>query len=490
MTRRFVPVYLIAWLFAGVSAASSGPEFEIADVHPSPKAPNQFMQGGPVRNGRYELHRATMLDLVRTAYGFDPDKVLGGPSWLEMTRFDIIAKVPADTPGEAANDMLKSLLSDRFRLVVHKDTKPLPTYALTVGKKPLLKEADGTGDTGCKVPPAQAGTPADGTVRLTTMGSSGIATTITLGPGMVIQYNCRNMTMESFASGLRTMMGASVGPNPVLDQTGLKGMWNFDVKWSMQLNGPLMANNGDRITLAEAVDKQLGLKLEQVPFPTPVIVVDSVNENPSPNPPGLAEALPATPPPAAFEVADVKPADPNLRSGRIQNQPGGRFVAEGATMMLLFSNAFNTGFGSEEVVGAPDWVGSARYNITAKSPSAAPMDRESSAVMLRSLLVDRFGLKYHNEERPVSAYTLTAAKPKMKKADPAKPYRMQVRQPAAARYASGIAGLGLPEHHDGSVRGPVAQCRPGVDVAGSGLHQHRGRLGFYAHVQPEFRGPV
>jgi len=95
-----------------------------------------------------KLKNATMVDLVRIAYGFDTDKVLGGPSWLEMDRFDVVAKVPEDSTAETQKPMLQSLLQDRFKLVVHKDTRPLPTYALTVGKKAQLKEADGKGEPG------------------------------------------------------------------------------------------------------------------------------------------------------------------------------------------------------------------------------------------------------------------------------------------------------------------------------------------------------
>ncbi len=67
-----------------------------------------------------------------------------------MDRFDVIAKVPADSTVETQKLMLQALLQDRFKLVVHKGTRQLPTYALTVGKKVQLKEADGSGDTGCK----------------------------------------------------------------------------------------------------------------------------------------------------------------------------------------------------------------------------------------------------------------------------------------------------------------------------------------------------
>jgi len=77
------------------------------------------------------------------------------------------------------------------------------------------------------------------------------------------------------------MMGANVGPNPVLDQTGWRAAGTSTSGGRCRCFGPAMANTGDRITLFDAVDKQLGLKLEEKQVPTPVIVVDSVNQKPS-----------------------------------------------------------------------------------------------------------------------------------------------------------------------------------------------------------------
>ena len=120
------------------------------------------------------------------------------------------------------------------------------------------------------------------------------------------------------------MMGASasLGPNPVLDQTELKGKYNFDLQYSIAVIAP-GSDTGDRITIFDAVEKQLGLKLEQRQVPTAVLVVESVNRKPGENPPGTAEALPPVPAPTEFEVASLKPADPNNRGGRFQMQPGG-----------------------------------------------------------------------------------------------------------------------------------------------------------------------
>ena len=331
---------------------------EIADVHISPKATNQFVRNGQVRGGRYEIKNATMVDLIRIAYSFSPDKVLGGPSWLEMSRFDIVAKVPADTTPDTQKLMLQSLLDDRFKLVVRKETKPLPTHALTAGKKLQLKEADGSEENGCR-PQTSSAAPAEGTIRLMMESSGGAPTVINLGPGMTIHYLCRNMTMAAFAAGLRGMMGASLGANPVLDETALKGAWNFDVKWSLQFNGPMMTNTSDRISIFDAVEKQLGLKLEERQVPTQVIVVESVNEKPTDNPPGVAEALPPIPVPTEFEVASIKSSSPTQQMSRYQMQAGGRLNVEGMPMRFLITRAFNTN-NRDQVTGLPKWADTRR----------------------------------------------------------------------------------------------------------------------------------
>jgi uncharacterized protein (TIGR03435 family) len=401
---RTILMNCVGWLAAGQSA----PKFEIADVHVSAKIVDWFMRTGPARGGRYEVKNASMVDLIRVAYSIDADKVLGGPNWLEMDRFDVIAKVPADSTPETQKLMLQSLLEDRFKLKLHKATKPLPTYALTVGKKPQLKEADGTEETGCR-PQTASGPPSEGGPRIMMGVANGQMTTIALGAGMTVHYMCRNMTMAAFAAGLRGMMGANVGPNQVLDETGLKGNWNFDIKWSVQFMGPMAAGAGERITTFDAIEKQLGLKLEERQIPTPVMMVDSVNEKPTDNSPEVAKALPTIPLPTEFEVASVKPSDPGGRGGRFQIQPGGRVNVQGMAMRFLITRAFNSNnfINSEQVTGIPKWADTERFDIVAKAPSAGPsapaLDMQTVAPMLRALLADRFKMTYHTEERPVSA---------------------------------------------------------------------------------------
>ena len=109
------------------------------------------MNGGAMRAGRYRIQTATMVDLIKTAYGVDADKVLGGPSWMELDRYDVFAKAPESTSADAARLMLQALLAERFKLALHRDSRPVPAFALTAGPgAPKLKRADGSGTTGCK----------------------------------------------------------------------------------------------------------------------------------------------------------------------------------------------------------------------------------------------------------------------------------------------------------------------------------------------------
>ncbi len=414
-------VYLCASV--AIAFAQTEPASDIADIHlaakPTGQNMNLFMRVDAPRGGRYELRNGSMLDLVRTAYGFDMDKVLGGPSWLEMTRYDVTIKVPANATADSANLILQSVLAERFKLVTHKETKPLPTWALVPGKKVLMKEANDDGDTGCH-PHAESENPAPGSGggRLMMSDASGKVTILSIGPGQTVQYQCHNVTMDAFTVAIRGMPGAQLGTNPVLNETGMKGTWNFDLKYS--LNFAIAANgNDDRISFPDAVEKQLGLKLEQHPNPTPVLMVDKVEEKPTPNPPDTAEALPPLKMPAEFEVADIKETDPGTTFGRIQNQPGGRFISTGMPLSSVVNNALLPQ-SQDQLVGMPSWANSARFDFNAKAAvePGANLDPETTAPLLLALLKERFGLKYHTEERTLSGYALVAAKPKMKKADP------------------------------------------------------------------------
>src|SRR5262245_6756855 len=118
---RILACACLTAVLAIVAFGQNDAVFEIADIHTSPRSNTTVMRTS-TRPGRYELHNATMLDLIRTAYSFDADKVVGGPNWLEYDRFDVIAKTTAKPPdNDTLKLMLQALLADRFKLTVHKD---------------------------------------------------------------------------------------------------------------------------------------------------------------------------------------------------------------------------------------------------------------------------------------------------------------------------------------------------------------------------------
>src|SRR5262245_33168645 len=197
--------------------AQEQPKFEVADVHVSPTA-RGFGQnfGGVLREGHYINRDATMLNLIESAYGVAEDNISGGPGWLSLDLFDVIAKVPDGTTPATANLMLQALLADRFGLVTTRATRPVPRYVLTVGKggSKLKPSASGSGNPGCQ--PVQQGpppTPGD----LASMPN--------------IKVACHNMTATQIGDNLRQMAGGYLD-HDVVDSTKLEGMWDFDLEWT------------------------------------------------------------------------------------------------------------------------------------------------------------------------------------------------------------------------------------------------------------------
>ncbi len=409
------------------------PAFVMADIHVSPDT-----QGGGIRigffgarpwvgGGRYEIRRSTLLDLINQAYDVDSEKILGGPSWLEWESYDINAKLPAESTPETQKVMLQNLLADRFKLVVHNDTKDLPSYVLTAGKTPKLKQSEGPGDTGCRSQLTGAG--------VTAMPGGGFMINSTAGP-IVQAWTCHNQTMEAFATLLRNQVSQNNAIYPVTDQTELKGAWDFEFKTTLRL-GALGGGTDENITIFDAVDKQLGLKLTQIKVPLQVLSVDSA-QRPTPNAAGVTEAM-AVMHPKEFDVADVKPTEPGGRGGRLQVTKGGGVNFQNLSLRTLIMQAY--GLQNNMLITTPDMDTAlqAPYTIMAKPPAPpanmaprdepapagpqpmaqpSPDDNESAWLMMRALLEDRFKLKMHKEERPLTAWKLVAVKPKMKKADP------------------------------------------------------------------------
>ncbi|MGD0797325.1 MAG: TIGR03435 family protein [Acidobacteriaceae bacterium] len=130
--------------------------FVAADIHSSPFSYwGNYFHEVPFTGDRVQIHRATPLDLITTAYHAEPDVVTGGPPGLEFDHYDIVAKAPPGATQADTTRMLQSLLADRFKLVVATEMKPLPAYLLQVGKRgqKMKPAADPNGESGCRYQP-------------------------------------------------------------------------------------------------------------------------------------------------------------------------------------------------------------------------------------------------------------------------------------------------------------------------------------------------
>jgi uncharacterized protein (TIGR03435 family) len=397
-----------------VAAQAQQAKFEIADVHISTTSHSYAQNfGGVLRGGKYVDRDATMLNLIEAAYGATEDTISGGPGWVNSDLFDVIGKVPDGTTVTTANLMLQALLADRFGLVIRKATSPVPRYVLSVGKGgSKMKAASGSGKPGCQQnqqgPPPGGGGPPDPASQ----------------PN--IQVACHDLTPQDIADNLHQMAGGYLD-HDVIDSTNLEGAFDFDLEWTGR--GALAAKGADGISIFDAVDKQLGLKLEVRNVDLPSLVIESVKRKPTDNPPNIATSLVLSQ--ARFEAASVKPADPD-RPMRGILYTGGSQMKSGGTLRDLISMALqiSPNVAADMVVGLPKSADSLRWDITAKVPSTGegapnvvngrplPPPLSVALEMLRGLLIDQFEMKTHTENREVTVYALTlgSGKPKLTQA--------------------------------------------------------------------------
>ncbi|MEP7355176.1 MAG: TIGR03435 family protein, partial [Acidobacteriota bacterium] len=175
-------------------------QFVVADVHVSTKADRDL--SNVMRSTQMEMRNVTMLTLIQRAYAtgdsslVDAEKVVGGPRWLELNNYVVVARTPtATTKVQDIPPMLKTLLTERFGLVVHEEERPIPTYVLLLGKgKHKLKASDGS-DTRCSM----QGPAAD--------------------RRFVQHLGCHGYTISSFAEIVRSL-GDGVVTGRVQDKTG------------------------------------------------------------------------------------------------------------------------------------------------------------------------------------------------------------------------------------------------------------------------------
>jgi|SRR5271157_2528831 len=260
MRTAIAAVALVFPICASFAQTAAGPPaFAVASVKPSRhvlgRDADSRISIGPagLRGGN-----VTLKHLIAEAYGVQPYQIFGGPNWLDAEEYDVEAKADGPATREQEALMLRGLLTDRFRLSLHDETRELRVYHLVVDKHGARIRAT----TDAETPAAKAGA---------------------AGPRSF------HGDMQRFADLLSVQLSiampddptqpgrASGSPVPVMDKTGLPGVYDFSVDMRPE-------PGADIFTLWQGVlQDQLGLKLESLKAPVEVLVIDHAERIPVAN---------------------------------------------------------------------------------------------------------------------------------------------------------------------------------------------------------------
>jgi uncharacterized protein (TIGR03435 family) len=386
-------------------------------------------RGFTFRPDGFEAYGSRLDVLIEYAYQlqFNQYRILGAPDWAVSQLFDIQAKVDeTDVPemSKLVNDsskegderrrrMLQEFLAERFKLKVHRETREGTIYALVVAKD------------GPKLKPSTSDDP----------------------PKMV--FGQGHLAVERTVIGAMAPFFAQELGSEVVDKTGLKGKYDFTLDWASDRG--LTAPGADTGTPSEssgpsiftAVQEQLGLKLEAQKGPVEYLVVDHV-EKPSVD--GAEVVQPSAAPvvstqtsaapvagkapapataaakPIPFEVISIRQNISRRVSG-LNTTPDG-FSTEGSAALRLLRM-----LGNIDTAALPGWCSTERYDIAAKIAESdiaswQKLSNKEKDLSIRTLLEDRFAMKWHIETKMEPGYELVIAKSgsKLKEATPDETY--------------------------------------------------------------------
>jgi uncharacterized protein (TIGR03435 family) len=242
MIPRLLAVIALA-VPALLSPAIAQVRFEVASIHPS--RPAASAQDARVSLGvdRFDAQASTVDDILEMLNGWQLYRVLGGPDWMRTDRYDIHAKAGAPIPSEERQDAVLALLAERFKLVVHRETRDIPAMVLTAPNRPAgLKTA------------------ADGETPSISYDAHGDPIFVAVPMSAVTNYL------------------SNMWHSPVVDQTGLAGIFDFSLAPSAftAMRGEVW---GD---LVRGAVLAFGFKVEMRKVPMQVTVIDRC-ERPSEN---------------------------------------------------------------------------------------------------------------------------------------------------------------------------------------------------------------
>jgi uncharacterized protein (TIGR03435 family) len=249
MARIARLLLLVFALFAVQSGILAQARFDVASIRPNPDRSDPSFILNP---GGLLYARVSLSDCIEAAYGVKPYQI-SGPDWVRRENFDITAKVEGDHSKDEIMRMLQTLLADRFKLTLHHEQKEQPVYALVAGKNGArLRHSEGEGQ--FSMGPAAGG------------------------------IGFQKTSMSEFAG--RFLSSIPMIGRPVLDKTGLSGLYDFTLQLSPSANGDAGAIKRAAVEegfslFVYALD-QLGLRLESEKAAIDFLVIDHV-ERPSEN---------------------------------------------------------------------------------------------------------------------------------------------------------------------------------------------------------------
>jgi uncharacterized protein (TIGR03435 family) len=258
---------LLTAILAVPLLAQSPPEFEVASLKPNTSG-NRGFSIIPAPGGKLDATNIALKRLIAVAYSVTDFQIFSDVPWLESERYDMQARAgnPAALP--QLRLMLRTLLAERFKLKIHRETREMKVYNLTVIKPGAL--GPGLVD----IPNGDCASESTQQPALKNGTPCGI---VNMGPGRVTGQRGR---MSQVADRLSALLGATV-----LDKTGLTGFYNIALTWApdpeteFTLTGDRPpAPNEPGPTVFKALQEQLGLKLTAGKGPVEVIVVDSAEK--------------------------------------------------------------------------------------------------------------------------------------------------------------------------------------------------------------------
>jgi uncharacterized protein (TIGR03435 family) len=248
-------------------------EYEVASIKLDQSDHSSAMTNNPPDG--FVATNASLLGLIQNAFGVLNFQILAAPDWLSSERYVIDAKMDAVTADAlqklgredrilARQQMLQALLADRFKLTIHRETRELPVYLLVVAKNGSKLQQAKPGDTYASGATGRGGA---------------------MGPGMSTSSSRFSSSITAHGIPISALIPSLARPlgRPVLDRTGLTGNFDFTLKFATDRPGPDDTLNGqpmpnsDLPFLFEAIQQQLGLKLESGKGPVEVIVIDHVD---------------------------------------------------------------------------------------------------------------------------------------------------------------------------------------------------------------------